>query len=263
MLLTLTIAILPNIATPNFPAVPRALVSDASQEKKNQEEVRVTTSDKLRIAGTFYAPKSKTGNSPAALLVHDAGADKSQLADVAEYLQKKGFGVLTLDLRGHGKSVTEDVNWAASDEDAQGRMWSLTVRDLKAGAAFLSDKKGIHASNLTVVGIGAGSSLAVRHAVKDENVRAVVLISPQSENFGFNLIASTGDLAGLPTLIMSAKDDRQNATRLVEAGHRANDGLEYIDTVVMKSKRDKLLEDRRLKTELASWMRSQAMPKKK
>ena len=263
MLLTLTLAILPGIAVPNYPAVPCATTADATEEKQNQEEVRVTTSDKLRIAGTFYAPKSKKGNSPAALLVHDAGADKSQLAEVAEYLQKKGFGVLTLDLRGHGKSVTEDANWSQCDEEAQGRMWSLTVRDLKAGAAFLSDKKGIHASNLTVVGFGAGSSLAVRHGVKDENVRAVVLISPRAENFGFNIITSTGDLAGLPTLIMSAKDNRQNATRLVEAGHRANDGYEFIDTVVMKSKRDKLLEDRRLKTELAKWMRDQAMPKKK
>ena len=55
---------------------------------------------------------------------------------------------------------------------------------MAAAAKFLRTQKGVHTANLTVIGLGAGSSLALRHAQDDENVRSTVLLNPPEKALG-------------------------------------------------------------------------------
>ena len=142
-------------------------------------------------------------------------------------------------------------------------MWTFATRDLAAASSFLRDQRDIHSSNISVVGIGAGCSLAVRHAMDDENTRAVVLISPNKEDWGYNLAQGVSDLEGLPTLICAAKANRDDATRLQTAGHDANGGSVYIQVAVMKSKDAVALEDSRLRGKVTDFLRDETMPTKR
>lgn len=237
-----------------FPATAQAASDKAA------EPVTLRTGDKLSLEASYFAPRSKTGRSPAALLVHDAGADRHQVDAIAEYLQKRGFGVLTVDLRGHGGSVADRVDWKAFDDRERATCWSFAMRDLDAAADFLRKRAEIHSSNLSVVAIGAGCTLAVRHAIDDENTRAVVLVNPGEEDYGYSLASGVRDLEGLPTLIIASKDARAIADRLQEAAN--GDGSEYVEVAVMKSETSSLLDDSRMRGEISTWLRKQVTPQK-
>ncbi|MEM9801927.1 MAG: alpha/beta fold hydrolase [Planctomycetota bacterium] len=226
--------------------------------------VSFETKDSQLLAGSYYEPKRRRGSAPApaALLLHDAGENRTELEELAAYLHKKGFAVLTVDLRGHGGSATDDFDFEGADDKGRATLWGLATRDVDASANFLLDQEGVHATNLSIFGVGAGSALAVRRASEDENVRAVVLVEPPAEAFGYSLANGLADLGGLPTLILSPKDERSIAESLQAAAHDANGGLEYVEVNALKSGPGESLSDKRLKSAAAAWLRDQVMPRK-
>ena len=145
---------------------------------------------------------------------------------------------------------------------ARARMWTFSMRDLRAAADFLQDHENVHASNLSMLGSQAGCTLATRHAVRDENVRCVVLLGPKSEQHGFNLRNDVEDLGGLPTYIGVSKATRSDAERIAESGRSANGGLDFIQIAIFKGVAPKPIEDKRMPADIARWMMDQAVPKK-
>lgn len=250
-------------------ALPRAAPTSTagaanSVERDRADAVSFTTDDKQLIKGSYYAPKkSKKGHAaPSVLILHDAGKSREEMSDLSEYLHKRGFAVLTIDLRGHGDSETEKVSFEKADEKLKESLWALSSRDVDAASEFLSDQKSVHSSNMSIVAFGAGASLAVRRAAVDNNVRALVLVSPAPNAFGYNLVNGVSELGGLPTLLMSTADHREESRRLQEAAHKENNGLEYVDITPLKSDAESVHEDKRLKSGMGSWLHEHAMPKK-
>lgn len=231
----------------------------------NASAVSFTTKDGQLLSGSYFAPKvakKSTAPSPAALLIHDATKSRGDFQELASYLQKKGFAVLTLDLRGHGDSETPECCFDKSDDKAKENLWSLSARDVDTAADYLLSQKGVHSSNLSIFGVGSGAALAVRRANDDENVRAVVLIDPEPMAYGYNVAEGVGELGGLPTLIMPPKSKRKVAERLQEQAHKDNDGLEFVDIMKLKIEGGNPLEDSKLDTDAVRWLREKVMPKK-
>lgn len=226
------------------------------------EPIEFKTRDKHVVHAEFYAPRKSKGRAPAVLLVHDAGSKAQDLTGVAEALQRKGFAVLVPDLRGHGASVTPECDWTktATDEE-KAQTWTFAMRDLESSTDWLREQDSVHNSNLSVVGVGAGSVLAARYAVRDENARAVALIAPQPEAFGFNLLQDIIELGGLPTLIMATDEAEKEAVRIRTASAKANDGFEYVLYQRLKPKDEAdIFSDRRLNGELTKFLEEQANP---
>ena len=147
------------------------------------------------------------------------------------------------------------------DERAQRATWTFAERDLNAAADFLRERPEIHSANLTVVGIGAGCALALRHARDDVDVRAVVLIRPQSKSFGVDAANAVAKVAGLPCLIMAPKDERQLSDDLRETGRSANDGQDAIEVQILQCAPDEVLKDKRLASSVSKWLAEKLMPK--
>lgn len=231
----------------------------------NATAVSVTTKDGQLLSASYFAPKKSkksTAPSPAALLIHDASSSRGGFEELATYLQKKGFAVLTVDLRGHGDSETPECCFKNSDEKGQQNLWSLSMRDVDAAADYLLGQDGIHSSNLTIFGVGAGAALAVRRGNDDENVRALVLVDPRPDAYGYNLANGISELGGLPTAIATPKNSRDVAQRLQEQAHKDNDGIAYVDIIKLKVKDGDPLKDSKLDTVTAAWVREKVMPKK-
>lgn len=279
MLLSLTLAVLPAIVpapihTLTGGEVEGATTGMAAFQDSGKESsvgpllgddtktlVRLTTSDRVHLAANYYPPRSRTRRSPAIILVHDAGARRTSLQPMAEYLNKKGFATLILDLRGHGDSATEKLDWAKHDERTRAIQWAFASRDMAAAAKFLRSQKGVHTANLTMIGLGAGCSLALRHAQEDENVRATVLLNPPEKAMGFKLATPLVQLGGLPSLIVSPKECREAHSSLRSQCHEDNDGLEYVDLHSLKSAAKDLLDDKRLNNGVYTWLRSHVLSK--
>jgi dienelactone hydrolase len=228
------------------------------------EKVVVSTEDKIDLAGSYWAPKSKQA-SPGALLVHGAGGKRADLQDMAERLHKIGFAVLAIDLRGHGESATADLDWTKLEPAGQEELWSFATRDVKAGTKFLQERKEIHGASIVIVGHREGCALAARHAARDESVRGIALLDPptgDSKLLGFQLDKELSQLGGLPTYISVPQEQKDLAQRLAQDGQRANGGLEFIRVSVFGGGSSDLLQDAREAAEACKWLKERGFPNK-
>ena len=225
------------------------------------ESMRVETVDGFILKGEFWKPRKKEGRSPAALLLHDTLRDRSDYAAIAENLNKRGFAVLSIDLRGHGQSATKEFEFAKLEEEQQARTWTLAIRDIEACAAWLRKRDEVHSSNLSLVAHGASSILAARYAERDENVRCLALLTPTTDNLARDLPRTLRRVAGLPTLLVTEKDGRADAARLVEASFKDEDIdlNELVEISVMRAKETDLMRDKRLPTVISTFLRKHAV----
>ena len=64
------------------------------------KQVTLATDDGVKLKAWYLPPE----NGTAIILIHGAGASRESLRPYAEMLARQGYGVLALDLRGHGDS---------------------------------------------------------------------------------------------------------------------------------------------------------------
>ncbi len=78
------------------------------------ESVALTTDDGVKLAA-WYTPPT---NGAAIMLIHGAGGSRESLRGYGEMLVRNGYGVLALDLRGHGESdgTTNRFGWQGTHD---------------------------------------------------------------------------------------------------------------------------------------------------
>lgn len=78
------------------------------------EAITLQTADGISLEA-WYAPSS---NGAAIVLLHGAGSSRAQLGGHAAMLVRHGYGVLALDLRGHGESggTTNRLGWESTPD---------------------------------------------------------------------------------------------------------------------------------------------------
>jgi len=239
------------------PIVLPALAAPLAALPAGSDVVEIKTGDNQTLSGAFYKPTG--GRSPGVLLVHDAGASRAQLDPLAERLVKQGFGVLAIDLRAHGASKSSKLDWEKLSENERKATWSFAPRDLDAAAGWLLAQPSIHSTNLSLVAYGAGCALAVRHAKNDENVVCMALLSPNPEDYGFDVRSDIQMLEGLPTYVVTSKD--AEAERMAQEAN-ASSGNPYVELFISPPKVATPLEDKAMPTRVAKWLADKAMPKK-
>jgi len=232
------------------------------------ETVAIQTADGQTLQASFYKPVSASAPrspadheepAPGVLFVHDAGGSRTQLDPLAERMSKQGFGVLTLDLRGHGGSKSPKLDWDKLSENDKKSTWTLAAKDIDAAAHWLLGQPSIHSTSLALVGYGAGCSLAVRHAKGDEAVVCMVLLAPNAADYGLDVRADLQTLVGLPTFVATAKDAEAEKMAL-EAN--ASSGNPYLDIFLSPPKLATPLDDKNLPGKVLKWVGDKAMPKK-
>lgn len=247
------VLVLAAAAAPIFLAPTAAASSNKSAPPEN---VEIKTNDGVKLAASFYKPSER---APAVLVLHDAGGSRAQVEPFAERLQKQGFGVLTVDLRGHGASKTDKLDWDKLSDDEKKSAWSFAPRDVDAAAGWLLSQQNIHSTSLSILGVGSGCALAVRHAKSDENVVSLALLAPHTQDYGFDVRADIQALAGLPTYLVAPKDD--DAERMAIDANTSS-GNPFVELVLAPAKTASVLEDKKLPGKVAAWLGEKALPKK-
>ncbi len=230
----------------------------AGPEKNRAIEiVQIKTGDGQTIEGSFFKPPPE--GAPAVLLVHDAGGDRGQVEPFAERLQKQGFGVLSIDLRGHGGSKSAKLDWAKLSDNDKKTTWTYGLRDVEAAAHWILEQPGIQSTRLSLVGYGSGCALVARHAKSDENVVCMVLLAPRPEDYGFDVKADIQNLEGLDTFVVATKNDVTE--RMVQEANALAGGNPYIELFFAQPK-STLLDDKKLPSKVSTWVADKALPKK-
>jgi dienelactone hydrolase len=99
------------------------------------EEITLKTDDGVTLAGWYRPPT----NGAAIILLHGAGNSRERVRRYADMLVSHGYGVLALDLRGHGssKGTTNRLGWQGT-------------RDVGAAVAYLQTREEVQ----TIGGLG-------------------------------------------------------------------------------------------------------------
>jgi uncharacterized protein len=133
-----------------------------------------STDPDVMLAGTITIPRgSKT--FPAVLLISGSGGqDRNEnvfghqiFAVLADYLTRRGFVVLRYDKRGIGES-TGDLATATTANLAD---------DALGGVGYLMTVKGVDKNRIGLIGHSEGALIAPILAVRDHNIRYLVLLA--------------------------------------------------------------------------------------
>ena len=141
---------------------------DPRDVRLRHEEIAFAASDGLGLRGWFL---ESPGARAVVVLVHDAAGTRSDpgvgLLELQRDYVRRGFHVLSFDLRGRGES--------------DGRRDCLGAAELAdvAGALAYARRRGGGAS-VILHGFGAGASLSLTAAARQEGVAAVIADSPAS-----------------------------------------------------------------------------------
>jgi dienelactone hydrolase len=124
------------------------------------EDVTLYAGDGVRLAG-WYVPST---NGAAVVLLAGATSTRSDELDHAAVLARHGFGVLLLDVRGHGDSGGDAMIWG----------WHGDV-DVRAAVDYLTTRSDVTDERIGVVGMSMGGEEAIGAAGADTRIKAVMV----------------------------------------------------------------------------------------
>jgi len=119
----------------------------------------------------FYEqfPKPQAQRPPAVVLIHGFSADRVTMSGLARRLAQNGYGVLAIDVQGHG----ENRNPFNGDEVQGG----ILRDDVRRAVEFLRSSNLVDGSRIVVMGHSMGAGAALDYATIDPNIKTAVMIS--------------------------------------------------------------------------------------
>ena len=152
-----------------------------------QERVSFAAADGHQLHGIYLHPEGVPRGG--VLLLHMYQSSSLAWEPITERLAARGYHVLALDMRGHGKSEKGpdgkeiDIGREATEDPASNPFLKMHL-DAKAGLDLLVEK-GAPEDRLAIVGASVGCSVALHCALKyPDLVAALVLMTPGSAYLG-------------------------------------------------------------------------------
>ena len=134
-----------------------------SQFGLKYEDVTFKTADLVDLKGWFIPSLKVRERSPAVIICHGLGANKSDFTDLAGHLARAGFHVLLFDFRAHGESGGSRSSFGHLEKD-----------DLGSAIKYLQTRKEVGPQRIGVYGFSLGAAVAVLAAARHEDIKAVV-----------------------------------------------------------------------------------------
>ncbi len=159
-------------------------------------EVDLSTSDGVSVKGTYYQPLGV--NAPGVVLLHMLGRHREDWDAFARHLQDAGYGVIAIDLRGHGQSGGK-------------REWSKMTQDAATAVAFIRSQTEIDPDRIVIVGASIGANIAINAGAHDPKVVGVALLSPGLNYRGVKTEDAVIQYHDRPLFIAASSEDRYAA----------------------------------------------------
>ena len=160
-LVTLVTIVLPSALAVFVSNPPHFALGDATPADHGMayEDVTVTTDDGVDLEA-WYIPSE---NGAAIVLLGGCCSARDSVLDLATLFADHDYGVLMLDMRGHGGSEGRPMLWGWWGE-----------RDIEAGVDYLSTRSDVVGGRIGAIGMSVGGEQAFAAAGVDPRIRAVV-----------------------------------------------------------------------------------------
>ena len=144
------------------------------------QEVSFKTEDGVTIFGSWIIPQGvdtskKSSRLPVVILLHDYGMNRRDWGMLIPDLVRKGYGVLAMDLRGHGQSRGEGASSTPSKEE----LLTVGILDVQAALEWIKSQKTTNSKRAAIVGVGVGADIAyLCSGTFKKNFQVAVAVSP-------------------------------------------------------------------------------------
>jgi len=205
------------------------------------------TFDLVELHGSFDLPVGIPAPVPAVLLLHGYGEDRTAWKDFQAELLKRGWAVMTVDLRGHGESKTRNRQpiQASTEWRTNPREFPL---DVDPSLDWLKAQPRIDTQKIVVIGFDVGANLALLASGKFPEVRTIVAIKP-SLTESLALAGSAQDFTPRSALIITSDE---------AGGNRVKESVRAPSRVLMTSVSGgvkALLADRQIQDAIFQWLK--------
>lgn len=172
--------------------------------------VELKTKDGWTIAAVYMPAKP---DQQTIVLLHQNGGRKEDWYFLAKALVKEGFGVMAIDLRGHGGSTSapegQEPSFRKFRVSRAYSEYNNMIQEIEAAVDFLK-LQNVDETTIALGGAAVGSSLALRYAALHKVVPFVFMLSPgmtYSEVITVNALRAYGKR---PILMIVGADDRNS-----------------------------------------------------
>jgi dienelactone hydrolase len=167
-----------------------------------QQAITLTTEDNWKLAANYYPSQ----NGKAVILLHDIERKKEDFSSFAAKLAESKYGVIALDMRGHGQSTTlgvqKDFKKTGTDNE-----FNQMVRDVNSAVAFFQTK-GVGIEDIYLLGAGLGANVAAKSLIFNQNAAGLILLTPSLK--ARDVLAMNGlKLYKNPVLVAVSAEDRK------------------------------------------------------
>lgn len=170
--------------------------------------VTFLTDDSVHLRGMYWDPR-ESGHT-AVLLLHDFRSDRTVWDPYIAAFRSRGWGVLAVDLRGHGESVRQDMRADLLQPlEVDVRSPQSYPRDVRASLAFLARQPKSDAGRIAMIGVGLGSDLAYAASGRGWGTASTVCISLDEGRA--RELAGTGPFAPRSIYLLYGADDALSA----------------------------------------------------
>lgn len=162
----------------------------------------------LALSGSYLPGAAKAGG---VILLHMDGRNSDDWKHFAEKINKDGLHVLSMDLRGHGKSTKLAGGKSLNYENLDEAQYQLMVKDVGAAVTFLRTRANVNPDAIALVGASVGANLAIRYASTDPKISNVVLLSPGLDYKGLSAEDAVQHYGERPLFIAVSREDNFSA----------------------------------------------------
>ncbi len=172
------------------------------------KDMQLETEDGFTLTATLYPANAPS--PPGLILVHMLGQDRTSWRSFALQAQRKGYMCVTFDLAGHGQSRMRNGETVSHSSFSE-KQWLSRTSDLSAARAALIEA-GADAENVATLGASIGANLALLHALENDDVQSLVLLSPGLNYRGVRIENSLRRSNTVPVLLIASEGDSYAAS---------------------------------------------------
>ena len=176
-----------------------------------KKEYKVPAKDGFMIQATLTYPKIKTQHEfKTIVFLHSLGYNSEWWGDLPQRLSDKGFAILTIDLRGHGKSVYSKSLAKVSWKSMTNKAYAKCPDDVIAVIDYIKDDlpKKRFFDDWAIVGADFGANVGIIAADRmDTKPKTIIILSPTVIARGLYVPVSIAQLDNVDFLSITSKDD--------------------------------------------------------
>ncbi|MBR5303883.1 MAG: alpha/beta fold hydrolase [Candidatus Gastranaerophilales bacterium] len=187
--------------------------SEAEPKKKkiisSKHKIEFVTRDKFILVGDLYFANNPS-DKPLVVCLHSFSMNAQVWKDLAQNLRQKGYNVLAMDLRGHGRSVYNENLKLKSRYYYKQDTWQKLPKDVYDAVKYVkANYPKINCDETIIIGADIGASAGTIGAMSlSKPPQKIILISPMLEFKGLKMPIRTNKFINTKIMMVLAKTDR-------------------------------------------------------